>query len=158
MLIRRATQLDIPAVLPMVSKICALHETWDAAKYGFLPNPAQRYEGWLGKLVNSDRTVFLVAEDQTNAQLAGFLVATIEREIPIYRLKEFAFIHDLWVEPEYRRSGVARQLVMQTIEQFQKMGVEQIRLDTAAKNDAARKLFSECGFRPSVVEMLIELE
>ena len=135
-----------------------MHETWDGAKYGFLPNPAQRYEGWLSKLVNSDRTVFLVAEDQTKALLAGFLVATIEREIPIYRLKEFAFIHDLWVEAEYRRSGVARQLVMQSIEQFQKMGVGQIRLDTAANNDAARKLFSECGFRPSVVEMLIELE
>ncbi|MFB2878775.1 N-acetyltransferase family protein [Floridanema aerugineum] len=158
MLIRRAKQSDIPAILPMVGKICALHETWDAAKYGFLPNPAQRYEGWLSKLVKSDRTVFLVAEDETKALLAGFLVATIEREIPIYRLKEFAFIHDLWVEPEYRRTGVARQLVMETIEQFQKMGVEQIRLDTAAINEAARKLFSECGFRPSVVEMLIELE
>ncbi|MGA9380958.1 MAG: GNAT family N-acetyltransferase [Phormidium sp.] len=158
MLIRPAKQSDISAILPMVGKICALHETWDAAKYGFLPNPAQRYEGWLSKLVNGDRSIFLVAEDQSKALLAGFLVATIEREIPIYRLKEFAFIHDLWVEPEYRRSGVARQLVMQTIALFQKMGVEQIRLDTAANNDAARKLFSECGFRPSVVEMLIELE
>ncbi|XWK89496.1 MAG: GNAT family N-acetyltransferase [Phormidium sp.] len=158
MQIRRAKQSDIPAILPMVGKICALHETWDAAKYGFLPNPAQRYDGWLSKLVKSDRTVFLVAEDETKALLAGFLVATIEREIPIYRLKEFAFIHDLWVEPEYRRTGVARQLVMETIEQFQKMGVAQIRLDTAANNEAARKLFSECGFRPSVVEMLIELE
>lgn len=158
MLIRRAKQSDIPAVLPMVGKICALHETWDGAKYGFLPNPAQRYESWLSKLVNGDRSIFLVAEDQSKALLAGFLVATIDREIPIYRLKEFAFIHDLWVEPEYRRSGVARQLVMQSIEQFQKMGVEQIRLDTAANNDAARKLFSECGFRPSVVEMLIELK
>lgn len=158
MLIRRAKQSDIPAVLPMVGKICALHETWDGAKYGFLPNPAQRYESWLSKLVNGDRTVFLVAEDETKEQLAGFLVATIEREIPIYRLKEYAFIHDLWVELEYRRTGVARQLVMETIAQFQKMGVEQIRLDTAANNEAARKLFSECGFRPSVVEMLIELE
>lgn len=158
MLIRRAKQSDIPAVLPMVGKICALHETWDAAKYGFLPNPAQRYESWLSKLVNGDRGIFLVAEDETNQKLTGFLAATIEREIPIYRLKEFAFIHDLWVEPEYRRSGVARQLVVQAIEQFQKMGVAQIRLDTAANNEAARKLFSECGFRPSVVEMLIELE
>lgn len=158
MLIRRAKQSDIPEVLPMVGKICALHETWDSAKYGFLPNPEQRYESWLGKLVKSDRNVFLVAEDQTNQKLAGFLAATIEREIPIYRLQEFAFIHDLWVEPEYRRSGVARQLVMEAMEQLQKLGVAQIRLDTAAINETARKLFSECGFRPSTVEMLIELK
>ena len=30
------------------------------------------------------------------------VVATVEAEIPIYRLKEFGFIHDLWVEPDYR--------------------------------------------------------
>lgn len=158
MLIRLAKQSDISAILPMVSKICALHETWDAAKYGFLPNPAQRYEGWLSKLVNNDRNIFLVAEDETNQKLAGFLIATIDREIPIYRLKEYAFIQDLWVEPEYRRSGVARKLVIQTIEHFQNIGVQQIRLDTAAKNDTARELFAECGFRPSTVEMLIELK
>jgi len=157
MLIRPAKISDIPSVLPMVGEICALHETWDAAKYGFLPNQAQRYESWLGKLVKSDRALFLVASDQTNEKLAGFLIATIEQEIPIYRLKEYAFIHDLWVEPEYRRTGVARQLVIQTIENFQKIGIAQIRLDTATANDRARKLFSECGFRPSTVEMLIEL-
>ena len=45
--IRSATPADVPTVLPMVASICALHQTWDAAKYGFLPNPQQRYEKWL---------------------------------------------------------------------------------------------------------------
>lgn len=162
MRIRPATAADVPAVLPMVAKICALHESWDSAKYGFLPNPEQRYQGWLTRLTTSDRTVFLVAEDEASesepaAKLVGFLVATIEKEIPIYRLKEFAFIHDLWVEPEYRRTGIARQIVMQAIERFKQMEVQQIRLDTAAANEAARRLFSECGFRISTIEMLIEL-
>jgi ribosomal protein S18 acetylase RimI-like enzyme len=158
MLIRPATPADVPAVLPMVAKICALHESWDAAKYGFLPNPAQRYEGWLKRMATSDRNVFLVAEAPENAEkLVGFLVATIEKEIPIYRLKEFAFIHDLWVEPDYRGAGIARQMVMVTMERFQQMGVKQIRLDTATPNEAARRLFSSCGFRTSTIEMLVEL-
>ena len=46
----------------------------------------------------------------------GFLVGTVEREIPIYRLAEFGFIHDLWVEPAYRNEGVARQMVMVAVE------------------------------------------
>lgn len=140
----------------MVAKICALHESWDAAKYGFLPNPEQRYERWLTKIATDDRAVFLVAE--ISPLLVGFLVATVEREIPIYRLKEYAFIHDLWVEQEYRQTGIARQMVKQSIEIFKQMGVQQIRLDTAAPNDAARRLFSACGFRISTMEMLIELE
>ncbi|MEH1943053.1 MAG: GNAT family N-acetyltransferase [Nostoc sp.] len=161
--IRPATTSDVPAVLPMVAKICALHESWDSAKYGFLPNPEQRYEKWLMRLANSDgfadasrdRSVFLVSENE--GQLVAFLVATVEREIPIYRLQEFAFIHDIWVEPEYRQNGIARQMVMLSIERFHQMGIKQIRLDTAIANETSRRLFASCGFRATITEMLIEL-
>ena len=91
-------------------------------------------------------------------RLLGFVVATVEREIPVYGLEEYAFVHDLWVEAEYRKQGVARELVMQTVESFQNLGVKQIRLDTAAINEAARRLFASCGFRISTIEMLKELE
>ncbi|MCL1465993.1 GNAT family N-acetyltransferase [Argonema galeatum] len=195
MIIRPATPADVPAVLPMVAKICALHESWDSAKYGFLPNPELRYDRWLTKLATDDRSVFLVAQTEGTDNtvrltspplssrewgleglglsypnsieatapkplpiLIAFLIATVEREIPIYRLKEFAFIHDIWVEPEYRHAGIARQIVIQAVELFSKMEVKQIRLDTATPNEAARGLFSSCGFRLSTMEMLIELE
>jgi ribosomal protein S18 acetylase RimI-like enzyme len=46
---------------------------------------------------------------------------------------------------------------MRAIEAFRAIGVTQIRLDTAANNDAARQLFEACGFRPSVTEMLREI-
>lgn len=162
MLIRPATPTDVSAVLPMVAAVCALHESWDAAKYGFVPNVEQRYQKWLIGQVNSARSVFLVAEDNTlsgeqQGLLVAFLVATVEREIPIYRLQEFGFIHDLWVEPEYRHAGIAKRMLISTIEYFKLMEVKQIRLDTAAANDAARRLFDSCGFRLSTTEMLIEL-
>lgn len=160
MLIRPATPADVPAVLPMVAAICALHESWDSSKYGFLPNPERRYERWLTAQATNEQSVFLVAEPAPSAgqpqRLVAFLVATTEREVPIYRLKEYGFIHDLWVEPEYRRSGIARQMVQMTISRFNQVGVEQIRLDTAAANDAARRLFSACGFRLSTIEMLFD--
>jgi len=155
MLIRPATTADVPAVLLMVAKICALHESWDSAKYGFLPHPEQRYEQWLTRLAHNERSVFLVSEDE--GQPVAFLVATVEREIPIYRLQEFAFIHDIWVEPEYRQNGIARQMLMLGVERFHQMGVKQIRLDTAAVNETARQLFASCGFRFSTIEMLIEI-
>lgn len=159
--IRLATVADVPRVLPMVAKICALHEGWDPAKFGFLPNPEHRYDRWLKSQAKHDRSVFLVAESPTGeypSPLVGFLIGTTEQEIPIYRVKEYGFIHDLWVEPDYRRSGLARQLVHRAIEQFRAIGVTQIRLDVAAPNQAAAHLFQSCGFRPSTTEMLIELE
>jgi len=161
MLIRPATTADVPAVLPMVAQICALHQAWDAAKYGFLPDPEQRYRGWLARQVSDRRSVFLVAEVAAQSGqlvLGGFLIATTEAEVPIYRIQEYGFIHDLWVEPAHRRSGIARQMVERAIEQFHQIGVQQIRLEVAADNDAARQLFRACGFRLSATEMLTELE
>ena len=99
--------------------------------------------------------MFLVAEREN--RLVGFLVGTVETEIPIYRLEEFGFIHDIWVDTEYRHEGMARQMVMLAIESFRGMGVKQVRGDTAAANDAARSLLRACGMRPSTTEMLIEL-
>jgi ribosomal protein S18 acetylase RimI-like enzyme len=158
MQIRPATPDDVPAVLPMVEKVSRLHESWNPAKYSFLPNIPQMYDQWLRERAGHRRSVFLVAETSEPRKIVGFVIGTVEREIPIYRLKEYGFLHDLWVEPEYRNEGAARQMVMLALEKFKEMGVEQVRLDTAANNEAARRLFAACGFRESVREMLIELE
>ena len=153
--IRAARAEDVEAILPMVAKTCALHEGWDPAKYGFIPQPQERYRRWLAARAADPRSVFLVAEHEQ--WLVAFLIGTIEEEIPIYRLKEFGFLHDLWVEEEYRHEGIARQLVMLAIERFKSAGVRQIRLDTAFANEPARKLFASCGFRISTMEMQMEV-
>jgi len=162
MQIRPASPADVPAVLPMVAKIAALHERWDPAKYGYLPNPAEMYRGWLTSRARDRRSVFLVAERDAILTdvpfLVGFLVATVEREIPIYRLEEYGFIHDLWVEEEYRHEGFGQQMVMLAVERFRDLGVRQVRADTAASNGPARGLMLACGFRPSTIEMLLEIK
>ena len=153
--VRPATVDDVPQVLPMVTKIAAMHQQMDPAKYNYLDNVAGRYDGWLRGRADDPRSVFLVAD--AGERLAGFLIGTTEHEIPIYHLEEYGFIHDLWVEEDYRHEGLARQLVTLALERFKAAGVQQIRCDTASANTVARSLFERCGFRPSTVEMLIEL-
>ena len=160
--IRPATVRDVPHVLPMVAAICAMHQGLDPAKFGFAGPPAEMYRGWLTSRATDERSVFLLADrnpdDAAQPHLVAFLIATVEREIPIYKVREYGFIHDLWVEENYRNEGVARQMVMLAVERFTEMGVDQVRLDTAADNDAARALFLKCGFRVSTIEMLLELK
>lgn len=155
--LRGATIDDVERVLPMVRAICALHESWDPAKYGFIERPEERYRKWLGDRAADPRSAFFVAENDAG-ELVGFIVGTVEREIPVYWLAEFGFIHDLWVAPDYRNEGVGRQLSMLAVERFRGIGVSQIRLDTAANNEAARNLFGQCGFRAATVQMLLEIE
>jgi len=156
MTIRPACPDDLPVVLPMVARLAALHETWDPQRYDYRPNFEQMYDRWLRARSADDRAVFLVAEREPG-KIIGFVIATIEGTIPVYRLSETGYIHDMWVDPEYRNEGVARQMTMLAIKKFREKGVKQIRLETANANDAARALFSSCGFRVSSIEMLIDL-
>jgi ribosomal protein S18 acetylase RimI-like enzyme len=159
--IRPATPADVPAVLPMVRRVCAFHERLDPAKYSFRDDPAHLYRDWLARRATDPRSVFLVADrggGGDKGKLVGFLVGTVEDEIPIYRVEAFGFLHDLWVEDDYRHEGLARQMVTLAIERFREIGVTQVRLDVAAGNEPARALFERCGFRPSVTEMLMEVE
>jgi ribosomal protein S18 acetylase RimI-like enzyme len=155
MTIRPATPEDVPAVIPMAERITALHEAWDPAKYARVDDVGRMYRSWLtSRARDDDGSVFLVAEQE--GTLVGFLVATVERDIPIYRTGRHGFIHDLWVEPAYRNEGVGRQMVMLAVERFTAIGVTQVRLETAAANDVARKLFEKCGFRVSTIDMIWE--
>jgi ribosomal protein S18 acetylase RimI-like enzyme len=150
--VRAAAAADVPAVLPMVRAICAQHETWDAARYPMRGDVVAMYERWLPLRAADPRSVFLVAEQ--GGALAGFLVATVEANIPIYTLAEFGFIHDLWVEPAQRGQGLGGALVEEALRRFRAIGVTQVRLETAAANDTARRLFDSRGFRVGTIDML----
>ena len=162
MTIRPATPEDVPAVLPMVEKLAALHERWDPQRYDYRPNPSEMYRRWLAGRATDPQSVFLVAEHERLLAdvpfLVGFLVGTVESSIPIYRTARFGFVHDLWVEEDYRNEGIGRQLAMTAVERFREIGVPQIRLETATANEPARKLFESVGFRTSTVEMLAEVK
>ncbi|HET6248465.1 MAG TPA: GNAT family N-acetyltransferase [Tepidisphaeraceae bacterium] len=158
--VRPAIPEDVPLVLPMVAKIAAYHENLDPAKYGYRDHPEELYRHWLTPRATDPRSVFLVADATTAGEekkLAGFLVGTVEKEIPIYRLSEFGFVHDVWVDEDYRNEGLARQMVTLAIERFGAIGVKQIRLDVVFHNGPAHGLFAACGFRESIFEMLLEL-
>src|SRR4051812_18327850 len=121
MTIRPATPEDVPNVLPMVSQLATLHEKWDPQRFDYKPDPEMMYSRWLRSRATDPRSVFLVAERESG-MLVGFVIATVEETIPIYRLSETGFMHDMWVEPQYRNEGIARQMTMLTIEKFREMG------------------------------------
>ena len=155
MTIRPALPDDVPAVLPLVARTCAFHEQLNPARYPFKPQAEPMYRRWLGERATDPRSAFFVAEREGN--IVAFIVGGVEQEIPIYRLSEYGYLYDLWVEPEYRHEGIARQLVMLAIERYREIGVKQVRLEVSEGNTAAKALFLSCGLKPSTTEMLVEL-
>ena len=155
MQIRPARVNDVDKVLALVTKIVALHEVWDEVRFAAREDAADMYDHWLRGRVDDDDAVFLIAERE--GFVVGFLIATVDNNIPIYKLDRYGFVHDLWVEEMYRNEGIGRSMTMLALERFKALGVTQVRLDTATKNESARAMFAQCGFRTSTVEMLCEV-
>lgn len=152
--VRDANVEDIPAILPMVRAICDLHASRDPQRFAVREDVLDRYAKWLPERIADPRGLLLVAQTPEVAGLAGFSVCTIEPEVPIFWVPECGWVHDLYVVPEARRHGLARELVQEVTRRYSAMGVKQLRLHTAMFNDAARATFGSEGFRPCVVEML----
>lgn len=155
MTIRPGAIDDIPAVLPLVASTIAFHEQMDPARFGAVPEAYRRYEGWMQRTAGSTEGAFFVAEER--GRVVAFVLGQIQEEYAMYRTGRYGMIHDLWVEPDHRRKGIARALMLAALDRFRTAGVKQARLDSAAGNAAAQRLFAECGFRPSMTEMLVEL-
>lgn len=155
MTLRPATTADVPAVLPLARRINQLHQDWDRERFGLREDFLLSYEPWLHRRVNDPQSVFFVAE--VSGAIVAYLVGTVMDEVPIYWMPRCGWIHDIWVEPDYRNEGVGRQLMTLAIEKYRAAGITQLRLQTAAANDVARQLFAQCGFRPCTVEMLMQL-
>lgn len=159
--IRAAAPQDIPDVLPMVQAICDMHAAMDPDRYSFVPDITARYATWLPKRIADTGSVFLIAESpppiaasSPKPLVVAFLVAETLDEIPIYLTKRYGFIHDLWVQPAFRRQGIAEALTRECLTRFTAMNITQVRLDTAAANESARTLFASLGFRASSTHML----
>lgn len=153
-LIESAASADVEAVLPMVEAICRYHQQLDPARYDYLPDVVERYRRWLPQRASDPRSVFLLARPSAGSSPVGFLVASTEPNIPIYRTATFGYIHDVWVEPAFRGRGVATSLVSECLRRFRAIGTNQVRLETAAENEAARRLFASAGFRRDSITMI----
>lgn len=154
MQIRAGLESDVPQLLPMVAKLARLHQSWDPERYAYRSDVGAMYDSWLRQRARDPDSVLIVAE-VSESHIVGFLVATVEHDIPIYTTGKYGFIHDVWVEEDYRHEGIARQMTMLAVERFKSMGISQVRLETAEANDAARALFASCGFRTSTTEMML---
>lgn len=154
--IRRATRADLAAILGLTQKIYRFHARLDPARFGVRRGLRTIYRRWLIRLLRDRRAIVLVAERR--ARLVAYLVGSVEEEIPVYWQPECGWIHDLWVEPGSRRTGLARQMTQLALAHFRAQGQKQVRVQTWIGNKHAQRLFAATGFRDATLEMLVELD
>jgi ribosomal protein S18 acetylase RimI-like enzyme len=156
MVIRAATASDLDGILAMQREIHAEHLALDAARWTVGHPVENAYRTWLSFLMSDEQAgLALVAE--RDSKLRGYLLAEVEEESTRHWSPRAVYLHDLFVDPASRRSGVAGKLMTRLLEWTQTYHPWlQVRLITAVQNESARAFFERLGFRSSAVEMLRE--
>jgi ribosomal-protein-alanine N-acetyltransferase len=111
-------------------------DTVMAVEHASFTNP-WTHEMYLADLRNTGVAFLYVAREE-HGRIVGFC--------SFWRIFEELHINNLAVQPEYRRSGVARALLTRVLEEGVRLGARRALLEVRRSNVAAQQLYKQFGF------------
>ena len=155
--VRPATAADLPALGRLGALLVRMHHELDPARFiAASPRTEGGYASWLGSQLENPQVIILVAAQ--DGDVLGYSYSEIEGSDYMSLRGPAGVLHDIVVDPAQRGAGVGGKLLEATLEAMAGRGAPQVVLWTAARNAAAQRLFARAGFRPTMVEMTLELE
>jgi len=79
-------------------------------------------------------------------ELLGFISATVKESPPIFQRKDKMKINELYVRPEARRRGIAKQLVDEVVEKADKEDCSTVELEVDTPNTEAKDFYRSQDF------------
>jgi ribosomal protein S18 acetylase RimI-like enzyme len=134
------------------------HHAYDPLRFMSIEPLEEGYLRFLRSQVDRDGVVLLVAvtsPDEGEA-VVGYLLATLEDRDWSDLKDACGKIHDVYVDASVRNRGVATRLIEDAVSRLEAMGAPRVVLMAAWRNDGAKRLFEQLGFRPTMLEMTRE--
>lgn len=153
--IRPAKASDEPALGRMGAALARQHHGFDPQRFMVPDDVEAGYRWWLSKEARRPQeAVVLVAE--LDGDVVGYCYGRLEGVDWNMLLDKHGALHDIWVEDKARGTGTGRLLAEAMVQRLTELGAPRVVLSTAAKNEAARRLFERLGWRATMIEMTRE--
>lgn len=153
--IRDMTRADLEAVSLLAEQLVLLHHSWDRTRFFTTRDIAAGYRRYFESQLGEKKTLLLTAE--VKGAVAGYLFGTLEPRDWAKLLDAHGAIHDVLVSSAQRKAGVAQALMNAAKERFARLGAKQVVLYSAASNSEGQALFTKLGYRPTMIEMTLDL-
>ena len=154
--IRPAQPADQEALGRYGAALVRQHHAADARRFIYVDDPAPGYGRFLVSQIRNPESLVLVAENE--GRVVGYVFAGVEGTDWMDLRGPSGVVHDVYVDEAARHLGAGRQLLRAAIEWVRSKGRTQIVLLTKTKNEHAQHLFAALGFRPTMIEMTLDLE
>jgi ribosomal protein S18 acetylase RimI-like enzyme len=153
--IRDMTLADLQPVSLLAEQLVLLHHSWDTTRFFTTPDIARGYHRYFESQLNEKGVLLLTAE--VDGVVAGYLYGTLESRDWAKLLDAHGAVHDIFVSTEHRKHGVAQALMTEAKARFAKLGAKQVVLYSAASNTEGQALFKRLGYRPTMIELTLDL-
>lgn len=96
--------------------------------------------------VIKDKTNKIFVAENENGDFAGYVVVGETKNM--FSPSGYGFIYDIFVEEQFRRKGIASMLLKSAEDYCITKGLDIVKLEVAANNPVALKLYERTGFTP----------
>ncbi|MBL8880465.1 MAG: GNAT family N-acetyltransferase [Phycisphaerales bacterium] len=152
--IRLAIVDDLPAAAALAAELVRMHHRLDPQRFSLLSaNIEAGYERFLADRLRDPQAVVLVAD--ATGEIAAYAYGQLEPRDWMRLLDAHGRIHDVIVAGGRRRAGVGEAIVARLVSELRQRGATRFVLETAWRNEAARRFFAKHGFEPTLVEMTL---
>lgn len=106
-------------------------------------------------MINGEAGVCYVAEIDEN--IVGYLVGSM-KEIPSYRPVPVAEVENIFVKPDYRSSGVGKELITAFRAWCMEHGAKRMMVSAYADNDRSINFYKSAGFLPYSLQLEMDVK
>lgn len=154
--IRPVEPRDQEAIARMWRALSEYHVILDSRMPAMAAGAPQAYASRLMDVRDDPTTCALVAE--TEGRVVGYILgAVIDLTPDLFEHEDVGFIADIYVEPAYRRRGIARQLFHAACAWFAGRGVRHVEWQVAVANQDARRFWEAVGGRALTMRMRLSM-
>lgn len=156
MQIRTATASDQESLGRYGAALMRQHHADDPRRFIQVDHPEAGYGRFLVSQIANPSSLVMVAEH--SGAVVGYIYADVESTNWMELRGPCGVVHDVYVDEAARRLGAGRGLLRAAIAWFRLKGRSQVVLLTKTRNEHAHHLFAELGFRPTMIEMTLDLD
>jgi ribosomal protein S18 acetylase RimI-like enzyme len=156
MTVRLATPADQDVLGRFGGALLRQHHAADERRFIQVDHPEPGYGRFLVSQITNPDALVLAAENE--GKVVGYVYASIESTNWMELRGPAGVIQDIYVDESARHLGAGRELLHAAIDWVRTKGRTQVVLLTKTKNEHAHHLFAALGFRPTMIEMTLDLE
>lgn len=152
-----ATKADVPAILDLWIELMDFHAALNPV-FTRSADAREKYEVFLWNLLDSGEALCLVArEEPSSGAPAGYALARINREPPVFERMPRGLLLDFYVRPGARRRGLGGAMLGRMKEWFAGRGIARIEVMMYPGNPIASAFWRKQGFADYLHGLFLEV-